>query len=313
MTFLRKPSIYFSPIQAFSKRMRHKHETGEISHHHKTNFISPSATQTDEEKFASHIKRISAFQELPDLDREMQNTMSFMGSPKFSISEFLNASTSIESMTPEERESYKNEQEMMKKKYEESEKYILDVSHKFEDVDFWTHKMLMHSPNSIIRELAIRLFVGSRDIPKNILKSKKYLEIAKSKLEGKENTVDALDIEFTEIMLEKLTSKPPNNPEEFFEAQNKLLPFVEAGHPQAAYVYGSELFNLCISGVFQDKILIKKYLLTAHEYLQLSAKLKIYSANYYLGLFKEEGLVVGKSVEEAFNYYVEGAAHNNAM
>ena len=44
-----------------------------------------------------------------------------------------------------------------------------------------TMKILDHTPQKVITEMAVRLFVGSRDIPKDIPKAMKLLEIAKSK------------------------------------------------------------------------------------------------------------------------------------
>ena len=40
---------------------------------------------------------------------------------------------------------------------------------------------------------------------------------------------------------------------------------------------------------------------------------KVFSSNYYLGKMYENAIYVRKDSYKALDYYIEGAAHNNAL
>ena len=93
----------------------------------------------------------------------------------------------------------------------------------------------------------------------------------------------------------------------------ELRNLAQNGQPNAMYAYGSELLLLCENNVLSDKRLVKKYLQKAHKYLQKAADKKVHSANYYLGKMYEEAIYVRQDTYKALDYYIEGAAFNNAL
>ena len=173
-------------------------------------------------------------------------------------------------------------------------------------------KILDHTPQKVIAEMAVRLFVGSRDVPKDIPKAMKMLEIAKSKTIEGQTEKEKNDMEYFEVMLNRLNNPNIDDSSEFWSVNEKLKILAEKGQPNAMYSYGSELFMLCQNNVFQDKMLIKNALKSAHYYLERAAKNRLYSAFYYLGKMYEDGIYINKDIDKAVDWYVEGASNNNA-
>lgn len=244
---------------------------------------------------------------------ELTKIMGILKNPNFSVKEFINAPRSVDHMTDEQREKHDEEQRVMDDKLKKSEESLNFTSHNFDDFNSHTERMLAHTPQKIISEMSIRLFVGSRDIPKNIPKAMKLLQFAKDKPESELSEKDQGDIRFYEIMLNKLTRQDANDPNKFWEANEKLLELAKEGHPNAMYVYGSELFQLCTNNVLQDKKLVRGYLSTAYEYMNEAANLRIAPAYYYLGMCHEHGYGVRKDTIQAKNFYINGAARNDAL
>lgn len=162
-----------------------------------------------------------------------------------------------------------------------------------------TMKILDHTPQKVIAEMAVRLFVGSRDVPKDIPKAMKMLEIAKSKTIEGQTEKEKNDMEYFEVMLNRLNNPNIDDSSEFWSVNEKLKILAEKGQPNAMYSYGSELFMLCQNNVFQDKMLIKNALKSAHYYLERAAKNRLYSAYYYLGKMYEDGIYINKDIDKA--------------
>jgi hypothetical protein len=92
--------------------------------------------------------------------------------------------------------------------------------------------------------MAVRLFVGSRDIPKHVPKAMQLLRIAREKDSATLSFKEQKDIEFFEVMLNRLNNEKSEDPNSFWDVNEKLKQLAEEGHPKAKYVYGSELLQL---------------------------------------------------------------------
>lgn len=169
-----------------------------------------------------YINKTSEVKELPDADMELNSVLKILHDPNFSFETFTGAPKTHEELTPEQREELEKEQKLFEEKYKKSEATLADVRDKFNDIDKHTLKMLQHTPYNIIIEMAVRLFVGSRDIPKNVDKALKLIQIAKEKSKTDLTDEEAYDIEFFEIILEKLNNQNKNDPSLFWEINGKL-------------------------------------------------------------------------------------------
>ncbi|CAI2368201.1 unnamed protein product [Moneuplotes crassus] len=274
---------------------------------------SPEQSQIDQENFKKHISAFTSSNELPDSDMELNNIMRALGDPKFSFAEFTGQMNPNKNLSEEEKQKREEEAKVLEEKYSKSEDSIKEISKKFEGLNSHTLRMFEHTPSKIISEMAVRLFVGSRDIPKNVPKAMKLLQIAKEKDSSSMTFQEQKDIEFFEIMLTRMNSEKISDPIHFWAVNQKLRRLAEEGHPNSMYVFGSELLLLCTNNVIQDRALVKTYLKDAFEYLTKAAKEGVHSAYYYLGLMHQDGVYVTKDIKSAFYCFIEGAAANNAL
>ena len=187
---------------------------------------------------------MAASHELPDSDMELNNIMRVLGDPKFSFKEYIGTIKPEDEMSKEEKEKRDEEQKIVDDKFKASESTISDIAQKFNTFNKQTLKMINHTPSKILSEMAVRLFVGSRDIPKNVPKAMKLLEIAQKKEKGSMSFKEQKDVEFFEIMLQRMNSEYQNDPSHFWELNSRLKELAEEGHPNAMFVYGSELLLL---------------------------------------------------------------------
>lgn len=161
----------------------------------------------------------------------------------------------------------------MQERFKQAEEMLYPKDKKGHDLfNKWTYKMLNYTPKSIITEMAVRVFVGSRDIPRDVPKAMELLKYAQKKRKENQTTKEKYDIEFFEIMLKRLNSDNRNDPNNFWEINQQLHELAKTGQPNAMYTYGSELLQLCTNNVFQDRKLINEYLATAHMYLTKAAQ-----------------------------------------
>lgn len=98
------------------------------------------------------------------------------------------------------------------------------------------------------------------------------------------------------------------------EFNEDLLQLAEMEHPMACFSYAKELYaqlmegNLRHLGTQKEKAIFEM----TYRYLINAKKSGINSAFFYLGMIHLEGIYVERDVEKAFDFYVEGAAKNNA-
>lgn len=182
--------------------------------------------------------------ELPDSDMELNNIMRVLNDPNFSLNDFTGSQKLMEELTPEEKEKRLEEKKIFDEKYKESEEHISDIKTHFEGFNSQTLKMLQFTPSKIISEMAVRLFVGSRDIPKHVPKAMQLLKLAREKDKDNLSFKEQKDIEFFEIMLNRLNNQSSEDPNSFWDVNERLKQLAEEGHPNAKYVYGSELLQL---------------------------------------------------------------------
>mmetsp|Transcript_34473 Transcript_34473/g.34108 ORF Transcript_34473/g.34108 Transcript_34473/m.34108 type:complete len:177 (-) Transcript_34473:276-806(-) len=175
---------------------------------------------------------------------ELNNIMRALGDPKFSFAEFTGQMNPDKNLSEEEKQKREEEAKVLEEKYSKSEDSIKEISKKFEGLNSHTLHMFEHTPSKIISEMAVRLFVGSRDIPKNVPKAMKLLQIAKEKDSSSMTFQEQKDIEFFEIMLTRMNSEKISDPIHFWAVNQKLRRLAEEGHPNSMYVFGSELLLL---------------------------------------------------------------------
>lgn len=175
---------------------------------------------------------------------ELNTIMQVLGNPNFSFKEFTGGQKPDEDLSFEEREKKEEEKKIYDEKLQKSEETISEVLKKFEGLNKYTLKMLQHTPSKIISEMAVRLFVGSRDIPKNTIKAMKFLEIALKKDPSSMAFREQKDVEFFQVMLTRMGDKDKDQASSFWEVNQTLKILAEEGHPNAMYVYGSELLLL---------------------------------------------------------------------
>ena len=94
-----------------------------------------------------------------------------------------------------------------------------------------------------------------------------------------------------------------------------LLELAQNGHPLACFTYSKELYNNLRNGRFGflEKSQQKELFALCEEYLTVAAQKGVSSAYFYLGMIYLEGVFVKQSPKKAIDYYIRGAAKNNAF
>lgn len=87
------------------------------------------------------------------------------------------------------------------------------------------------------------------------------------------------------------------------------------GNPLASFSYAKELYSALRNGQFQNYSQEAQTNIfdTAYDYFQTASKHKVSSAHFYLGMIYYEGIFKERDPELALDYYIRGAALNNAF
>ena len=94
-----------------------------------------------------------------------------------------------------------------------------------------------------------------------------------------------------------------------------MLELAQNGHPLASFSYSKELYHNLRNGRFGflKKPEQKQLFELCHEYLQYAASKGVSSAFFYLGMIYLEGIFVKIDADKAVDFYIRGAAKNNAF
>lgn len=243
-------SINFANLKLFSTH--HRHEPNSAGYVYRE-VNRPDPDQINNDTFSKYLNHLSSSMELRDADMDLGNMMGILSDPNFSFKELIGKSKPHSELTPEEREKLEEERKQHEERIKESEKYVnyTDLFNK------WTEKMIDNTSPRILNELAIRLFVGSRDIPKDVPTAMKLIEKAQEKKSELSNK-DKYNIEYFKIMLRRMDSGKTQNANDFWDVNSELKELAEKGQPNAMFTYGMELLMLCQNNVIQDKRLVKK-------------------------------------------------------
>jgi len=197
----------------------------------------------------------------------------------------------------------------------------------------WTEKLMHKTPTDILNELGIRCYTGSRDVPKDSEKAIGFLTAAAQNATTKK---EAQSVTYYDLMVRKFALNQQlqkdayrQNPEklnrEVLELNTQLHNLATDGHPLALFSYAKDLYAVVRNGqIEQEMNQVKntsakdvkkeemKYFKHSKDYFEKAAAKGVNSAYFYLGMIYLDGKYEKVDHEKALDYYIKGAAKNNA-
>eukprot|EP00347_Sterkiella_histriomuscorum_P024275 403331695 len=250
-------------------------------------------------------------------DMELQQLTQILTHQKIDFQERYDKSTRYHSgkLTEKEQEDIEREDQITKEKITQAEKSKIYVNF----FNKYALKLISKTPSVILSELAIRVFTGSRDVPKDNIKAVKLFEFSD---ENAQTEKEKHQVEYYKLLLRKykihqetvLAGQVMNKDQEaeMIDINAKLNALARSGNSEAQYTYGKELLSLLRQDSLNDKKAEREFFQQTYDYLTQAAKKGVNSAYFYLGLMYMDGLYVKKDQEKAVDCYIKGAAKNNA-
>lgn len=149
-----------------------------------SNVKAPSQEQINDENFNKHVSSMSQHMELPDTDMELPTMMQMLQDPnfkyaffpashlvwnfasklmlKFRFQEFIDGHKPEDSLSEEQQRKRQEQQRIVEERLRQSEETIAHIAKRFEGFHPKMVKLMHQTPNHILTEMAVRLFVGSR-------------------------------------------------------------------------------------------------------------------------------------------------------
>ena len=172
----------------------------------------------------------------------------------------------------------------------------------------------------------MRCFVGSRDVPQDVQKATGLFEFAGENAKSQDENYQTVYYKtmIGKFMLDKQildgTIKMTNEmrieiEQKRMKTTHNLVALASENHGLANFSYAKELYINLKNGAFnylpqdQQTQTFERCL----KAFEIAASKGVHSANLYLGMIYLEGVYVEKDVERGIDFYVRGAAKNNAF